>query len=147
MTTPIDNIFEVAEGTPADIPTDDHGNTEPGLPEMDEMGALVGGWHHARELLPELDAAPELIANVADAVFGLAITLDAMVRSAVPASVLLSYRAAQALALAKTNPAGALLMLEPIVDLGFRAAEALQAGEHERAAEILAENAGVLDTH
>ena len=115
--------------------------------EMSDVAELAGGWRHARELLSELGAAPELVADVADAVFGLAISVDLHVRSAVTRSVLLSYAAGKVMAAAKADPAAALLMLVPIVDLGCLAAEALQVGEHERAAEILAENAGALDTH
>lgn len=55
--------------------------------------------------------------------------------------MLLSYRAGSAAAMAKTDPAAALLELVTIVDVGCRAAEVLQAGDYEHAAEVIS------DTH
>ena len=135
MRTPNNDSPETTEGIPADIPMDDCARTV--LPGMRDVAALAGGWRQARERLSELGAAPELIVGVADAILGLAVTLDAYIRSAVPSSVLLSYRAAEAAAMAKTGPMAALVELTAIVDLGGRATDAVLAGKPQTAAEIL----------
>ena len=137
------------DGSPRSERCDDDAITCVEGMEMTDMAALAGGWGQARALLAELSAAPELVVGLAEAVFGLAITLDAYIRRAVPSSVLLSYRAGKVMAEARSDPSGALSELATIVDTGRRAAEAVHDGQHQRAAEILLKkaSAGETDVH